>query len=165
MRAFLRGRVLGIDHSAAMLAQAARRNRRAVDEGRLQLRLGRFDALPWPAGCIDKVLAVNVIYFFGADGAELREARRVLRPGGRIAVFATDRSAMAQWKFAGPETHRPVDRQELLRLFASGGFTACDVTVRSIALPLGITGLLAVGQNRVCADASAPAAGALGRRG
>jgi SAM-dependent methyltransferase len=144
-----RGRVLGIDHSAAMLAQAARRNRRAVAEGRLQLRLGRFDALPWPAGCIDKILAVNVIYFFRADGAELREARRVLLPGGRIAVFATDRSAMAQWKFAGPDTHRLVDRRELLRLFANGGFTADDVTVRSITLPLGIMGLLAVAQKRV----------------
>jgi ubiquinone/menaquinone biosynthesis C-methylase UbiE len=151
--------VLGIDHSAAMLAQAVRRNRRAVAEGRLQLRLGRFDALPWPAGCIDKILAVNVIYFFRADGAELREARRVLLPGGRIAVFATDRSAMAQWKFAGPDTHRLVDRQELLRRFASGGFAADDVTVRSIALPLGITGLLAVAQKRVCAAAEAPIEG------
>jgi SAM-dependent methyltransferase len=150
-----RARVLGIDHSAAMLAQAERRNRRAIAQGRLQLRCGRFDALPWPAECIDKILAVNVVYFFRADGAELCEARRVLRAGGRIAVFATDRSAMARWKFAGPDTHRLVDRQELLRLFASGGFAAGDVTVRPIALPLGITGLLAVAQKRVRAVADA----------
>jgi SAM-dependent methyltransferase len=149
-----RGKVLGIDHSAAMLAQAMRRNRRAIAEGRLQVRGGRFDALPWPAGCIDKVLAVNVVYFFRADGAELREARRVLRPGGRVAVFAADSGAMARWKFAGPDTHRPVDRQELLRLFASGGFGAGEVTVSPIALPLGITGLLGVAQKGACAEAA-----------
>lgn len=147
-----RGRVLGIDHSVAMLAQAMRRNRGAIEAGRLQLCSGRFDALPWPAASVDKVLAVNVVYFFGADGAELREARRLLRPGGRLAVFATDRSAMARWKFAGPDTHRMVDRQELFRLFRSGGFTADEVTVRSIEMPMGIMGLLGVAQKRASAD-------------
>jgi ubiquinone/menaquinone biosynthesis C-methylase UbiE len=147
-----RGRVLGIDHSAAMLAQAERRNHRAIAAGRMKLRLGRFDALPWPAEYVDKIVAVNVVYFFRADGAELREARRVLRPGGRVALFAADRSAMARWKFAGPDTHRPVDRQELLRLFAVSGFATGDVAVRSLALPLGITGLLAIGQKAACAD-------------
>jgi SAM-dependent methyltransferase len=162
-----RGRVFGIDHSAAMLAQATRRNRRAIAEGRMQLRLGRFDALPWPAASIDKVLAVNVVYFFRPDGTELREARRVLRPGGRMAVFAADRSAMARWKFADPDTHRPVDGKELLRLFASGGFAAGDVTVRSIALPLGITGLLGVAQKGACAEAAGGAVSGAneGRRG
>jgi len=160
-------RVLGIDHSAAMLAQAMRRNRRAIAERRLQLRLGRFDALPWPAGCIDKVLAVNVVYFFRADAAELREARRVLRPGGRMAVLAADRGAMARWKFAGSATHRLVDRQELLRLFASGGFAAAEVTVRSIALPFGISGLLGVAQKGACAEVAGGAVSRAdeGRRG
>jgi len=119
--------------------------------------LGRFDALPWPAACVDKVLAVNVAYFFCADGTELREARRVLRPGGRLAVFAADRSVMTRWKFAGPDTHRPVDREGLFRLFHAGGFAADDVTVRSIAMPMGITALLGVAQK--CASANAAARG------
>src|ERR1700686_1509961 len=42
-----RGRVLGPDHSAAMLAQATRRNRAAIHDGRLVLRQGPFDRLPW----------------------------------------------------------------------------------------------------------------------
>ena len=44
------GRVLGIDRSPEMLAQASRRNRRAIERGRVKLRLGRFDALPWVSG-------------------------------------------------------------------------------------------------------------------
>jgi trans-aconitate methyltransferase len=58
------GRVLGIDHSRAMLDQAARYNRRAIRMGRVKLRQGRFDALPWDSDTVDKILAVNVIYFF-----------------------------------------------------------------------------------------------------
>ena len=65
-----------------MLAQASRRNRRTIGEGRVRLRLGRFDALPFEPESIDKILAVNVVYFFHKDADEIREAMRVLRPGG-----------------------------------------------------------------------------------
>ena len=68
------GLVLGIDSSPEMLAQASRRNRRAIEEKRVQLRLGRFDALPWPSESADKILAVNVVYFFSESGDEIREA-------------------------------------------------------------------------------------------
>ncbi len=79
-----------------MLAQASWRNRRAIGEGRVRLRLGRFDALPFAPESIDKILAVNVIYFFRKDADEIREAMRVLRPGGVMAVYATHRSTMSR---------------------------------------------------------------------
>jgi SAM-dependent methyltransferase len=139
-----RGRVLGIDHSARMLAQAMRRNRAAISEGRLALHHGPFDRLPWAAKSVDKILAVNVAYFFGADGAEVREARRVLRPGGRLAIFAIDRRAMARWRFAGPDTHRAVDRHALRALVLSGGFAAEEISINSLMMPLGIPALLAI---------------------
>jgi ubiquinone/menaquinone biosynthesis C-methylase UbiE len=138
------GRVLGIDHSAAMVAQAARRNRDAIRDGCLQLTLGPFDCLPWPAGSIDKILAVNVAYFFRADGADVHEARRVLRPGGRMAIYATDRAAMARWKFSGEETHRTVDGAEMERLLVRGGFEPHEIAIFTMTMPLGIPGLLVV---------------------
>ena len=94
-----RGQVLGLDHSEAMLGQAARYNRCAIRNGRVLLQQGCFDDLPWAAETVDKILAVNVVYFLRADAAEIREARRVLRPGGMMAIYATDKSAMARWKF------------------------------------------------------------------
>ena len=94
--------MLGIDSSPDMLAQAGHCNRRAIAEGRVQLHLGRFDALPWPSGSIGKILAVNVVYFFSEGGDEIREARRVLAPGGLMAVYATHKDTMQHWKFAGP---------------------------------------------------------------
>ncbi len=142
------GRVLGIDHSAAMLARAARRNRAAIGAGRLELRQARFDALPWGAQSVDKILAVNVAYFFGADGADLREARRVLRPGGTMAIYVTERTSMARWAFASAETHRRFDRDELMMLLLRGGFASDEVTIAPIAIPPGIRGLLGIVRSR-----------------
>jgi ubiquinone/menaquinone biosynthesis C-methylase UbiE len=138
------GRVFGIDHSATMLAQASRYNRRAIHLGRVQLQQGRFDALPWGSDTFDKILAVNAVYFFRADAAEIREARRVLRPGGMMAIYATHKSVMARWKFSCPETHRLFDDHELLTLILKGAAANDEVSVCSVTLALRIAGVLAI---------------------
>jgi SAM-dependent methyltransferase len=139
-----RGRVFGIDHSATMLAQASRYNRRTVRIGRVQLQQGRFDALPWAPDTFDKILAVNVVYFFRADAAEIREARRVLRPGGMMAIYASNKSTMARWKFPCPETHHLFDEHDLLALILKGAAANDEVSVCSVTLALRIAGLLAI---------------------
>jgi SAM-dependent methyltransferase len=143
------GRVLGIDQSATMLALASRHNRRAITSGRVALRHGTFDALPWPTASVDKVLAVNTAYFFGADAVEIQEARRVLRLGGLLVLYATDASVMARWKFSGPDTHRTFDRDGLAALLRTGGFADNDITVLPVHAGFGITGLLAVARKPI----------------
>ncbi len=138
------GRVLGIDHSEVMLDQASQYNRCGIQNGRVYLERGTFDTLPWGADTVDKILAVNVAYFFRADAAEIREARRVLRPGGMMAIYATDKSAMARWKFVSPESHRIFDHNDLVALILSGGFINDEISVASIPLNFRIPGLLAV---------------------
>ncbi len=142
------GAVLGIDRSPEMVSQASRNNRNAVAEGRVSLRRGVFEALPWKDEIIDKILAVNVAYFFGRDGQAIREARRVLRPGGAMAIYATDRSTMSKWKFSGPETHSLIGEEELRDLLRSGGFQPAEIAIRRVSLPFGIEGLLAVVEKR-----------------
>jgi ubiquinone/menaquinone biosynthesis C-methylase UbiE len=141
-----RGLVVGLDSSPDMLVLAARRNRATMRAGRTRLVLGRFDALPLHSESVDKVLAVNVAYFFRDNADELREVHRVLRPGGRVVVYATDRESMAGWKFAGPETHRLVDTNGLRTAFRLAGFEAGHVTIHKIVMSFNIHGLIAVGE-------------------
>ena len=81
------GRIWGIDQSTDMLLLAARRNRLATQQGQVSLAQARFDALPFSGAFFDRILAVNVAYFFERDGRDFREARRVLRPGGRMIIY------------------------------------------------------------------------------
>ena len=111
---------IGLDWSETMLAQAARRNRRALEVGRLTLVRGDFAKLPFDDEIADAVLAVNVVYFMTA--ASVGEARRVLRPGGRLVIYATHGSAMRRWPFAGRHSHRLFDRKRLAALLAEAGF-------------------------------------------
>ncbi len=143
-----RGYILGVDHSSSILLQAARRNRRAIAQRRLYLQCARFDALPYRTNSVDRILATHVIYFMSENASEIREARRVLRPQGRMAIVAVDKSAMAKWRFAHPSTHRHFGLHELSTLLVRGGFEVSSIEMSRIGLPFGIPGLLAVATKR-----------------
>jgi len=136
-----RGSLWGVDQSKEMLTLAARQLRSPPTP--VFLAQARFAALPFPSGSFDRLLAVNVAYFFDRDGRDLREARRVMRPGGRMVIYVSDRATLAGWPFAGEETHRSYDSDELVAAIAAGGFARSEITVAPVKLPLGISGLLA----------------------
>jgi ubiquinone/menaquinone biosynthesis C-methylase UbiE len=139
------GMVYGIDQSPVMLAQAYRRNRQAIREGRVVLSQAEFDRLPFPHSSIDKLLAVNVIYFWKDAPSTLSEIRRVLRPGGRVSIYATDATTMRYWKFAGPDTHRLYDAAELSAALQQAGFEKTRILVRTVRVHGRVPGLLATG--------------------
>lgn len=138
------GSVYGIDRSPVMLAQAKARNRQAVRAGKVALIQGTFDALPLCDASVDKVLAVNVAYFWNETGSALSEVRRVLCPGGLLSIYATDVSAMQSWKFAKPETHRTFSRSTLAQLLRDGGFDSDEIHVEQIRTTRSICGLVAL---------------------
>ncbi len=134
-----RSRVIGLDWSELMLLRASRRNQSALASGRLSLVRGDFARLPFNAESADAVLGVNVAYFM-RDSAAIREACRVLRPGGRIVLYATDRSAMRHWPFAGRHSHRLFDRNRLAALLTAGGFAADRIHIESVDAGFGVNG-------------------------
>lgn len=90
------GRIAGIDPSRAMYAQARKRNAAAVASGCVDLRLGSVGQLPFGDDVFDAAMAINSMQLWPDTAAGLREIRRVLRPGGRIALGFTARSGQQQ---------------------------------------------------------------------
>ena len=93
----------GIDHSELMLRWARGRNADGLRRGVVDLRLGSVDELPAFDALFDKILAVNTMVFGSEPVARLAELRRLLRPGGLIAVAyqprgpgATDETSAAK---------------------------------------------------------------------
>lgn len=79
----------GVDDSKVMLNQARARNAAALADGRLDLRLASADSLPFEDTFFDVAFAVNSVQVWPDPVAGLKEIRRCLRPGGRIALALT----------------------------------------------------------------------------
>jgi ubiquinone/menaquinone biosynthesis C-methylase UbiE len=83
------GKVTGIDCSEEMINQATARNAAAISPGKVELRLGSVEALPFNSDTFDKALAINSMQIWPDAVAGLREILRVLKPGGIIALGFT----------------------------------------------------------------------------
>lgn len=79
------GRALGVDQSAPMLAMARARLERAQLR-HTGLRQGDVYALPVERNAYDLVVVHQVLHYLDDPARALREAARVLRPGGRLLV-------------------------------------------------------------------------------
>jgi demethylmenaquinone methyltransferase/2-methoxy-6-polyprenyl-1,4-benzoquinol methylase len=79
--------VVGIDQSPEMLAAGRERVERAGLSGRIELREGRAEALPFDDGQFDAVTFTYLFRYVDDVPATLRELARVVRPGGAFAML------------------------------------------------------------------------------
>jgi len=135
------GAIHAVDPSPTMLAQARKRNRGAIRTGRVRLYRAQAEQLPFADGSMDKVLAVNVAYFWRDPAAALGEIRRVLRSTGILSIYVTDASTMRQWAFAGADTHRLFGREELARWLHEAALDD-DCTITAVRITARITGFV-----------------------
>lgn len=108
------GRVVGIDPSLAMLCIARDTTHRARADpsdtpyDRIEFREGAAESMPVPDGSVAVALAINSIHHWYDLGMGLREAARVLAPGGRLVIaeerLSGGRFGHGQGPTAGPES-------------------------------------------------------------
>ncbi len=91
--------VSGIDYSEKMVETAKRLNRTSLNLGRLNIKLGRSDELPYPDRSFDKVFCNMVIYFWDHPEEHLREIHRILKPGGKFYTGLRTRKSMLHFPF------------------------------------------------------------------
>jgi ubiquinone/menaquinone biosynthesis C-methylase UbiE len=107
------GYVAGVDPSKEMVAQATTRNKKAIENSRVHLRHGSVASLPFANNTFDKALAINSMHVWPDAVAGLREMRRVIKPGGEVALGFTPYSGQ-------PNTG-------LAETFAAAGFAKAHV--------------------------------------
>lgn len=127
------GQVIGVDMTPAML-EKARLNKHKLGAENVDFRLGEIEHLPVADASVDVIISNCVINLSPDKPQVLREAYRVLKPGGRLAIsdVVTDgrlddeiKSSLSAW--AGCVAGAP-DRQDYIRFIEEAGFCDAELT-------------------------------------
>ncbi len=125
------GRVAGVDFSETMLQQASRRNAAAIAGGLVELCLGDASVLLYPENTFHKVFATNVVYFWKDPLANLQELRRVMKPGGRLALYVIAKDDLLKFKVTQTGVYQLYAGEDLVRLLTQAGFRRARFVTKS----------------------------------
>ena len=123
------GFVVGIDHSETMVQAARRRNADAIRAGRMDLKQGDASSMPYPDESFDRMFSIHSIYFWARPVDCLAELRRVLKPGGVLAITIEPKDNWTEMQRRQSSVMTLYSGADLAAMFSSGGFRDVRVEV------------------------------------
>jgi SAM-dependent methyltransferase len=94
------GFVAGVDISHVMVRQATKRNRAAIQDGRVEVCLGSVSNIPYEYARFNKILAVNNYQFWPNPEHNLNEIQRVLCEDGSLVLCLRLKDARKSFQLA-----------------------------------------------------------------
>jgi SAM-dependent methyltransferase len=131
--------LFGIDLSAGMLRLA-----RGKASGRAALARATAERLPFRSCSFDLALTVSALHYWREPAAGVREMRRVLRPGGRVAItgwcldYLTTRVIVGRLRLTGRPLGQVLGAAAQARLLEEAGFAEVVVERYRIGLMWGM---------------------------
>lgn len=89
----------GLDYSPDMVKAATENNKSSVNSGKLILKFGSSDNIPYGNNIFNKVFCINVAQFWEDPSAHLKEIRRVLKPGGKFYTIIRSKESTLMMPF------------------------------------------------------------------
>jgi ubiquinone/menaquinone biosynthesis C-methylase UbiE len=114
--------IAGIDLSPTMVRVSRRRNAQAIKAGRVELRQGDVEHMPFQDGQFDKLLSIQALYFWSDPLRAVAEIARVLALGGRLALTFSPGKVDEQ-----PNEHIQKTVEQIIAGMKRMGFTSADV--------------------------------------
>lgn len=119
------GKVTGIDYSPESVARSKRTNKKAIAEGRAEVRQASVSSLPFADGSFDIATAFETVYFWTDILNDFMEVRRVLKPGGLFLIcneLARPEGSEKWTKMLNLNIYTAAD---LSRILSDAGFENC----------------------------------------
>ena len=123
------GCIEGVDISNTMVSIAEKRNKKYIVDGRVKIKEGNFDEIPFENKKFTKICSVNTIYFWPKPENTAKKIAGLLSPGEKFIVAFEDIEQLKQ-RNLNRNLFQLYSKSYIKSLLINAGFTT-DVSIES----------------------------------